>query len=332
MGPRTAWWEVHTESFLFLDGRSRGSMRAPTKSGVWRVPPGYRRLSFVSFVEARQAALLCRRQGKPPADWTEDEVLRNAKFCNIDRRDDAVTAELLTALEAAPKWQLRERVLLAASLRFTGSRRGEASILAGLIEAGLHVDADGNDTPLRAALRRGEVRCGSGTYQMSLNRTQIATVIERTADAVVAHVHANGQFRDVLEAADFVAEQMTVGKRPQFSANETAKDFAYIAGLMQSLSHRRCHLGPGARKGLVLVRSQQAQLHGLSEDEAVECLCGQLRERHSLAWIETIDVEQALCEFSKYEAYVANGVSSVKQYRPALGLAAAPAEGSKCKA
>ena len=104
---------------------------------------------------------------------------------------------------------------------------------------------------------------------MSLNRTQIATVIERTADAVVAHVHAKGPFRDVLDAADFVAEQMTVGKRPPFSANETAKDFAYIAGLMQSLSHRRCHLGPGARTGLVLVRSQQAQLQGLSEDEAV---------------------------------------------------------------
>ena len=44
--------------------------------------------------------------------------------------------ELLAQLEAHPAWRLRERVLLAAALRFTSSRRAEAAVLAELVEAG----------------------------------------------------------------------------------------------------------------------------------------------------------------------------------------------------
>ena len=270
----------------------------------WRVPAGFHGLKFVPFVAARQRVLEQRRLGKPSTEWTDDEVLRRARFCNIDRRDDAVTAELLAELNSAKSWSLRERALLAAALRFTSSRRGEAAKLAGLINAGT----------LCAELRAGNVQCGTGTYQMSLNRKQVASVIEQMADAVVSRVDAQGPFNDVLDAADFVADHMTVGKRPQFSANETAKDFAYIAGLMRPASHRRCHLGPGARKGLALVRHLDAALTEKSEADAVEHLRQELRTQPSLAWVEAIDVEQALCEYSKYDAYVTNGVSSQKRF------------------
>ena len=130
--------------------------------------------------------------------------------------------------------------------------------------------------------------------------------------AVSEHVASEGPFADVLEASDFVAELMTVGKRPQFSANETAKDFAYIDGLMKPASHHRCRLGPGARKGLVLVRQRMSSLLSTchSEEAAVASLRTELRRAPSLEWVETIDVEQALCEYSKYEAYVTTGISA----------------------
>ena len=44
-------------------------------------------------------------------------------------------------------------------------------------------------------------------------------------------------------------------------------------------------------------------------------LLEELRNAPSLAWARTIDVEQALCEFAKYESYKANGASSRKRYR-----------------
>ena len=143
-----------------------------------------------------------------------------------------------------PEWGLRERVLLCAALRFTGSRRHEVAALAALIEAGRAATSEVKPaptahaqgpakarqaldiTPLCAALAAGEVRCGTGTYQLSLNRGQVASCIEEMASAVVARVRSEGLFADVLEASDCVATLMTVGKRPQFSANETVRSAA----------------------------------------------------------------------------------------------------------
>ena len=63
---------------------------------------------------------------------------------------------------------------------------------------------------------------------------------------VVDRGAAEGAFADVQEASDVVAAHMTVGIRPQFSANETAKDFAYVPGLLSEHAPTRCRLGPGA--------------------------------------------------------------------------------------
>ena len=295
---------------------------APQKShkpkgngGPLKPPPGYRRMPFVEFVAARQAVLAARRANQH--EWTADFVLQNAKFCNIDRRDDAVTAELLAQLEAHPAWRLRERVLLAAALRFTSSRRAEAAVLAELVEAGRALDGKeaAGPSPLRQALDQNAIRCGAGTYQMALSQRQVATVVEAMATAVVARVAAEGPFADVQEASDVVAANMTVGIRPQFSANETAKDFAYIDGLMQAAAHHRCRLGPGAKKGLALVRAERAGGGALgSVDDAVHALRAELRAAAGLGWVETIDVEQALCEYAKYVAYCTAGISASKRY------------------
>ena len=279
------------------------------------------KLKFVAFCAARQAVLLNRRDGLPRAEWTNDRILARARFCNIDRRDDAVTAELTAAISAHSHWGLREKVLLAIALRFSSSRRGEAASLAALVERGRkQAPGDRAETPVQLAFANHQVKCGSGTYQMALNRKQVSSVLEATADAVVARVKAEGKFADVLEASDFVADHMTVGKRPQFAANETAKDFAYVEGLMHPASHHRCRLGPGAKKGLQLVRTAEGETLGIAEsgdEAAVATLRAALRATPTLDWVETIDVEQALCEYSKYEAYSKpGGISANKIFTP----------------
>jgi hypothetical protein len=266
---------------------------AATAGKAWRPPASYVHLTFVEFVVARQQLLLARRADtgnsrrdrKPGAAeagaatsspvWTSDCVLQRARFCNIDRKDDAVTAELvvqlrwhtLAQLPSSRCWGLRECVLLCAALRFTGSRRGEAALLAVLVEAGRRLavgraggqasscgpGADervawfeklaaeytsdpeepravaaqtriavvfaamlaargaaglgsgkaGAPTPLSLALELAEVRCGSGTYQLSLNRAQVAGKIEQMATAVLARLEELGRpFHDVQEASD----------------------------------------------------------------------------------------------------------------------------------
>ena len=285
----------------------------------------YQKLEFVAFCAARQAVLLNRRAGLERPEWTNDRVLASAKFCNIDRRDDAVTAELLAAISAHTHWGLRGKVLACIALRFSSSRRGEAASLAALVESGRkQAPEDRAETPVQLAFATDQVKCGSGTYQMALNRKQVSTVLEATANAVVARVTAEGKFADVLEASDFVADHMTVGKRPQFSANETAKDFAYVEGLMHPASHHRCRLGPGAKKGLLLVRTTEGKALGIAgsgEEATVATLRAALRATPTLDWVETIDVEQALCEYSKYEAYSKpGGISANKTFTPHTGV------------
>ena len=284
------------------------SQKPKASGGPLKPPPGYRRMPFVEFVAARQAVLAARRANQP--EWTADFVLQNAKFCNIDRRDDAVTAELLAQLEAHPAWRLRERVLLAAALRFTSSRRAEAAVLAELVEAGA---LDGKEAagrrrprgarPERDPLRRRHLPDGAVAAAGGDGR-------RGDGDRRRRRVAAEGPFADVQEASDVVAANMTVGIRPQFSANETAKDFAYIDGLMQAASHHRCRLGPGAKKGLALVRAERAGGGALgSVDDAVHALRAELRAAAGLGWVETIDVEQALCEYAKYVAYCTTGIA-----------------------
>ena len=298
--------------------KRRRAVAAPaTNAAHTKCSKPYQKLEFVAFCTARQEVLLNRQKGLPRAEWTNDHILAGAKFCNIDRRDDAVTAELLAAIVAHAHWGLREKVLLATALRFSGSRRGEATSLAALVEGGRKPDQA--KTPVQLAFETAQVRCGTGTYQLSLNRKQVSTVLEATADAVVARVTSEGSFADVLEASDFVADCMTVGKRPQFSANETAKHFAYVDGLMRPASHHRCRLGPGAKKGLQLVRTKEGKglgIAGRGDEAAVATVRAALRAIPSLCWVETIDVEQALCEYSKYEAYRVGGISTNKKFTP----------------
>lgn len=93
---------------------------------------------------------------------------------------------------------------------------------------------------------------------------------------------------------------------------------------MQPASAHRCRLGPGARKGLTLVRAlQPTDFRTLSDEATVHSLRTALRAERGLEWVEAIDVEQALCEFSKYDAYCTGGVSAAKRFKPAGEVEAA---------
>lgn len=288
-----------------------------------QVSASYTPLTFIDFVRERQAVFERRSRGLPRHQWTSDEVLRLGRFCNIDRRDDRVTRELLHCLQGlgTAASGLRRRVLLATALRFTSSRRGEAAKLARLVVS--HDDGAGGAkqrgrTALASALLKGTVRCGKGTYQMTLSFKELSRKIDAAVDAVLGRVAAGGPFPHVAAAADFLARRMTVrrrrrGYRPQFAANETAKDFLYIPGLLRPDAAEHCPLGRGARRGLTAVARAEPGLRRLGTGAAVRALRGRLCGGRSgsgagLAWIRPVDVEQALCEYHKYTRYFRGGV------------------------
>ena len=90
--------------------KKRKAEARSTSASSTKRSKSYQKLKFVAFCAARQAVLLNRRDGLPRAEWTNDRILARARFCNIDRRDDAVTAELTAAISAHSHWGLREKV------------------------------------------------------------------------------------------------------------------------------------------------------------------------------------------------------------------------------
>ena len=118
---------------------------------------------------------------------------------------------------------------------------------------------------------------------------------------------ARGPFATVRELADFIANRMKTPRgTPKFSAAETAKDLAYVPGapLLAESAGDDCSLGPGAEKGLAFVRKERGAALPGDEHAAVAQLLRELRGLGGggLAWMRAIDVEQSLCEFSKYRS------------------------------
>ena len=209
----------------------------------WRPESSYRPLAFCAFVAERQAVHERRQAGLPREEWTEDAVLQHGRFCCIDRRDDAVTQELLVELDRLPT--RRQKIVLAIVLRFTSSRRGAAVQIASLLQedvdggaaGGGKLHTSGTKSRLVAALDNNQIACGQGTYQMTLKRPQIGRRAEACATAVESHVATHGPFDDVMGATDFIKQRMALRKAdhdsdrdmvPAFSAAEAAKDLAYM--------------------------------------------------------------------------------------------------------
>eukprot|EP01079_Euglenida_sp_SAG-EU17-18_P008001 gene8001-1427_t len=301
-----------------------------------------------------------RRQGLPRAAWTEDPVLRSCRFCCIDRRDDYVTRELLVEWEKWPAWGIFEKVLLSASLRFTSSRRGAASTLAAPIASntcGYKASTKRGKaiwSPMSEALaghEGGSVACGAGTYQMTLSRAELSTRLEPCARQLAEHVAQVGPFPSLPSATEFIAlrmrnnrfgrylAQLTFGgallpgllsiaiqrSLPRFSSAETAKDLAYLPGVLATgAGTAGCIMGPGARKGLALCRAWGAGTLPAKDGPAMETLLGHLwqhgchqKQAGPLKWMHLIDVEQALCEFAKYERYLTCSVGKGARFQPA---------------
>ena len=254
---RQGWWHVKYEDGDEEDLSAKEIAPwlvedAPRDRKKRRVTKGQRSpfLSFTEFVVERQAVLERRKRNHPRDQWTRNEILRTGRFCNIDRKDDFVTRELIACLKSAlgpnDAGLPRRRVLLAIALRFTSSRRGEAANISRLVCERPPRQKPPRKTPrqrtaLEAALlaKPPRVKCGCGTYQMTLSREELAKKIEAAADAVLERVATLGAFKDVSAAAEFVAKQMTVRRRtgltrPQFSANETACPFPLASPLRLS--------------------------------------------------------------------------------------------------
>ena len=252
-------------------------------------PSHFRPLCFHAFVRERFSILKAKKENAP-RPWTADFLLQNGKFCNIDRREDAGTKEFMLAAHGLSQLN---RVRLSLAYRFTQSRAGNPDLFRQAI--------------VQDSLPNAIVKCTCGlAYQAQLSRPELACTIDATAAAIMA----KAPFGSLNQCAAFIEVQiikhLTRTDRPRFHSTEVAKDLCYWEGFIAHGGQNVCGLGPGARKGLTFVKQERSRR---GKKVTSEHLAEELE-------IEQKDVEQALCEFAKYQIYLLEGISSSKLYVP----------------
>lgn len=79
-------------------------------------------LGFFEFIYDRQAVHYVRSAHKPRLNWTRDPVLRDFKFCNVRRRDDACTQHLIRRVIENPNLSKADVVMNIVLFRFFNTR------------------------------------------------------------------------------------------------------------------------------------------------------------------------------------------------------------------
>ena len=213
-------------------------------------PSHFRPLCFHAFVRERLSILKAKKENAP-RPWTADFLLQNGKFCNIDRREDAGTKELMLAAHGLSQLN---RVRLSLAYRFTQSRAGNPDLFRRAI--------------VQDSLPTAIIKCTCGSaYQAQLSRPELACTIDVTAAAIMA----KSPFGNLDQCAAFIEgriiKHLTRTDRPRFHSTEVAKDLCYWEGLIAHGGKNVCSLGPGARKGLTFVKQER------SRKDAEQALC-----------------------------------------------------------
>jgi alpha-glutamyl/putrescinyl thymine pyrophosphorylase clade 1 len=287
-------------------------------------PSVYR--AYWRFAADRHAIFEARLSGEPPP-WTEDEILRRHRFCNVFRAADRVTQHLIQRAAYGDPSLSEEDVFLRVVLHRLFSRPATWELLESTIG---RIDVAGFDTArygglLDAAFQRGQrlytaafILCANGPYGFARkHRNHLALVDAMIRDGVPARISSAPS----LEAA--YEELRSWPMLGPFMAYQLAIDLNYSAVLEFSENDFTAP-GPGALRGL---RKVFLDLGDLTPADTVHWLVEQQHVAPEELGVtpptlfgrplHAIDCQNLLCEVDKYsrEAFpaLASNRNRIKQ-------------------
>lgn len=204
---------------------------------------------FVRFVEERERIRQLRAAGQP-APWTHDSLLRDCRFCNVNREHDAVTvwvAEHVRNKAKELEWSLAETV---AQIHFARTFN-EPPVLA---DVGL-LSAKPNATVRRLAklvasgrkvLRGAYLVIPHGSEHRGVHPHEYFPGVSHALRKAVARVESSVHLEEVAEY------MLTVGGVGDFMANQVITDLRYTPGFANRWKDWSTFVlaGPGTRRGL----------------------------------------------------------------------------------
>lgn len=204
---------------------------------------------FVRFVEERERVRQLRAAGHP-APWTHDVLLRDYRFCNVNREHDAVTlwvAEQVRNKAKELRWTLAETV---AQIHFARtfneppvladvgllSPKPDATVrrLAKLVKEG------------RKVLRGAYLVIPHGSEHRGVHPHEYFPGVSHALRKAVARVEAATRLEEVADA------MLSINGIGDFMANQVVTDLRYVPGFSKRWKDWTSFVlaGPGTRRGL----------------------------------------------------------------------------------
>jgi hypothetical protein len=242
------------------------------------------------WIRERELIRELKEKGCPP-EWTEDKVLQQYHFCNVHREDDRVTKELRKAVVSA------QVPLQHLPFAYTLARLFNRASTLWVVLAEIH--AGRNWLPRVKALRAN------------------GGLIFHTAYVV----STCGQSMDKLEYVDGVANAVKTADISRKSLRHAFEDLRKIDGLGSFLAgqvvadlkndrylegvhdwHTWSCMGPGSKKGLEYIFDRP--INEKNYQYHMEALMAALPDDIRGMKLHAQDLQNCLCEFSKYWRYI----------------------------
>lgn len=294
-------------------------------------------LEFFEFIFDRQEIWLRRNILKYPAPWTNDEILRDYKFCNVYRELDGGTIALTKYLQQADYSQ-ESKLFTLTAYRFFNRRDTIENLFGGMLNPETF---DFKALEKRFDDKKLENNIFSNAYLISSHpyRTDY-----RPKDK---HVQILLMLDDLKSKIKDFAKDLQNSKADEglpivrryvplsgpFLSGQILLDATYCKGLVSYTSNDFLIVGPGAHWGLEIICGRK-----LSKREAdAKCRClwqiqaegfAKLKQKSGKDWfrvrwekpdypnapyLSLHDIQNSLCEFRKYKR-LKDGEKAKKRY------------------
>lgn len=282
-------------------------------------------LTYLDFVEERHR-IWVQRQAGLPGPWTDDPILRARKFTNVYRVLDPGTQFVLEHL-ADPKLTVRDALMRCFLYRHTNL---PSAWIAFAEEFGGMPDTEHLDEleEFWRDYRASGGKLFSGAYMIYPQSSErgtdkLTSIIGLTARLFCAERFSDDVIPDWL-AAKTQSQRFGVLRRNKgvadFMSMQILTDFGYLPQAGEDRENEFVVPGPGAKRGAaaldptappmkVLEWARHAVLQ-MPNCPKLQLPNGRLREP------SLMDIQNTLCEFSKYVRYERNAPAT-KEYRPA---------------
>lgn len=274
-----------------------------------------RRERFLYWIKEREAVRL-RKEAGDPKPWTDDTILQENYFTNVRRRDDKVTRWHTENISEPLAFDHRVVFATIAFRWFNWIPTGVILLEPPFSEHKGNLLLNWN---LKEALCRlgAQDRVFTGAFNIS-NSGSTKPKINRVCEDYIQPVweQRDNLSKTIYNVSTMGAAFTVLQKLPGlggsgFMAAQVICDLAYTSMLADAPDwYTWCSWGPGSKRGM-------NRLYGFDEDYKMRRGEWDLNLQSTMAWvnkeidlgvyIHARDIQNCLCEFSKYERALAGG-------------------------